>query len=125
MAAPILNSTRAIMAFNQKMFSVLLLFSYFCAMIKFGSRVVCINDSFSDEQVQMIPNRPSKDQQYTVDEVMITRRGKAVTLVEIDNPPLVHPTGLGTFTPSFDINRFREVDQVPATEVREAEEAMA
>ena len=94
-------------------------------MIKFGSRVVCINDSFSDEQVALIPNRPVRDEQYTIDEVMITRRGKAVTLVEIDNPPLKHPTGLGTFTPSFDINRFRAVEEVPAAEVRAAEEALA
>jgi hypothetical protein len=56
---------------------------------------------------------------------MITRRGKAVTLVEIDNPPLTHPTGLGTFTPSFDINRFRTLEEVPAEEVRKAEEALA
>ncbi|HUC80705.1 MAG TPA: hypothetical protein VMR70_07290 [Flavisolibacter sp.] len=94
-------------------------------MIKFGSRVVCINDVFSDEQVALIPNRPVKDEQYTIDEVMITRRGKAVTLVEIDNPPLTHPTGLGTFVPSFDINRFRELSEVPAEEVKEKEEALA
>lgn len=94
-------------------------------MIKFGSRVVCINDLFSDEQIAMIPNRPVKDKQYTIDEVMITRRGKAVTLVEIDNPPLTHPTGLGTFTPSFDINRFRNLEEVPVEEVRKADEALA
>ena len=94
-------------------------------MIKFGSRVVCINDLFSDEQIAMIPNRPVKDKQYTIDEVMITRRGKAVTLVEIDNPPLTHPTGLGTFTPSFDINRFRSLEEVPVEEVRKADEALA
>ena len=94
-------------------------------MIKFGSRVVCINDLFSDEQIAMIPNRPVKDKQYTIDEVMITRRGKAVTHVEIDNPPLNHPTGLGTFIPSFDINRFRDLEEVPAEEVRKAEEALA
>jgi len=93
-------------------------------MIKFGSRVVCINDSFSDEQIAMIPNRPVKDTQYTIDEVLITRRGKAVTLVEIDNPPLTHPTGLGTFIPSFDINRFKEMEEVPAEVVKEAEEAV-
>jgi len=94
-------------------------------MIKFGSRVVCINDVFSDEQIAMIPNRPVRDVQYTIDEVLITRRGKAVTLVEIDNPPLTHPTGLGTFTPSFDINRFRNLEELPAKEVRKAEEALA
>ena len=93
-------------------------------MIKFGSRVVCINDLFTDEQIAMIPSRPVRDGQYTIDEVMITRRGKAVTLVEIDNPPLTHPTGLGTFTPSFDINRFRNLEEVPAQEVRKADEAL-
>lgn len=94
-------------------------------MIKFGSRVVCTNDSFSEEQIALIPNRPVKDEHYTIDEVMITRRGKAVTLVEIDNPALVHPTGLGTFTPSFDINRFREVAEAPVEVVKETEEAVA
>lgn len=94
-------------------------------MIKFGTRVVCINDSFSEEQISLIPNRPTKDEQYTVDEVMITRRGKAVTLVEIDNPPLTHPTGLGTFVPSFDINRFRELAEAPQEVVQEAAEALA
>ena len=94
-------------------------------MIKFGSRVVCINDVFSDEQIALIPNRPVMDKEYTIDEVMITRRGKAVTLVEIDNPPLKHPTGLGTFIPSFDINRFKELEVVPAEAVTKAEEALA
>lgn len=94
-------------------------------MIKFGSRVVCINDQFSDEQIALIPNRPVRDNEYTIDEVLITRRGKAVTLVEIDNPPLTHPTGLGTFVPSFDINRFRDLEEVPAEEVRKEEEALA
>jgi hypothetical protein len=94
-------------------------------MIKFGSRVICINDQFSEEQIAMIPNRPVRDRQYTIDEVMITRRGRAVTLVEIDNPPLTHPTGLGTFVPSFDINRFRDLAEAPAEEVKKAEEAVA
>ena len=93
-------------------------------MIKFGSRVVCINDVFTDDQVSLIPNRPVRDNLYTVDEVMITRRGKAITLVEIDNPPLTHPTGLGTFVPSFDINRFAELEEVPAEVIRETEIAV-
>ena len=93
-------------------------------MIKFGSRVVCINDVFTNDQVSLIPNRPVRDNLYTVDEVMITRRGKAITLVEIDNPPLTHPTGLGTFVPSFDINRFAELEEVPAEVIRETEIAV-
>ena len=89
-------------------------------MIKFGTRVVCINDVFTEEQIAMIPNRPVRDEQYTIDEVLITRRGKAVTLVELDNPPLMHPSGAGTFIPSFDINRFRELEEVPAEVAKEA-----
>lgn len=92
-------------------------------MIKFGTRVVCINDTFSEEQIAMIPSRPVRDQHYTVDEVLITRRGKAVTLVELDNPPLMHPSGGGTFIPSFDINRFAELEEVPAEVVEEKLEA--
>ena len=88
-------------------------------MIKFGTKLVCINDTFSEEQKAMIPNRPVRDSYYTVDEILITRRGKAVTLVELDNPPLMHPSGAGTFIPSFDINRFRELDEVPETVVKE------
>ena len=92
---------------------------HFCSMIKFGTRVVCINDTFSEEQIKMIPARPVRDQHYTVDEVLITRRGKAVTLVELDNPPLMHPSGAGTFVPSFDINRFAELEEAPAEVVKE------
>lgn len=77
--------------------------------------MVCINDTFTEEQKAMIPNRPVRDHQYTVDEVMVTRRGKAVTLVELDNPPLMHPSGAGTFIPSFDINRFRELESQEET----------
>ena len=88
-------------------------------MIKFGTKVVCINDTFSEEQKSMIPKRPVRDHHYTIDEVMVTRRGRAVTLVELDNPPLVHPSGGGTFLPSFDINRFRELEEVPQTVIEE------
>lgn len=89
--------------------------------MKFGTSVICINDSFTEEQKALIPNRPVKDAQYHIDEVLITRRGRAVTLVEIDNPPLPHPSGLGTFIPSFDVNRFAEVADMPV-EKEEAEQ---
>lgn len=88
-------------------------------MIKFGTKVVCINDVFTEEQKMMIPHRPIRDNHYTIDEVLITRRGKAVTLVELDNPPLMHPSGAGTFVPSFDVNRFKELDDVPEKVVKE------
>jgi hypothetical protein len=94
-------------------------------MIKFGTVVVCINDTFTEEQKAMIPNRPVRDSHYTVDEVLITRRGKAVTLVELDNPPLRHPSGGGTFIPSFDINRFKELAEVPAEVLKEELQELA
>lgn len=94
-------------------------FPQFCGVIKFGTKVVCINDDFTEEQKAMIPHRPVRDHHYTIDEVLVTRRGKAVTLVELDNPPLTHPSGAGTFIPSFDIKRFRELDEVPVEVVKE------
>ena len=94
-------------------------------MFKFGTKVVCVNDGFTEEQKAMIPNRPVRDNEYTIDEVMITRRGKAVTLVELDNPPLMHPSGAGTFLPSFDVNRFREIeDNVLELETKKEEAAV-
>jgi hypothetical protein len=88
-------------------------------MIKFGTKVVCINDTFTEEQKSMIPNRPVRDNHYTIDEVIVTRRGRAVTLVELDNPPLMHPSGEGTFIPSFDINRFKELEEAPEKAIKE------
>jgi hypothetical protein len=67
----------------------------------------------------MIPNRPVRDNHYTIDEVIVTRRGRAVTLVELDNPPLMHPSGGGTFIPSFDINRFKELEEAPEKAIKE------
>lgn len=93
--------------------------------MKFGTRVICLNDDFTDEQKAMIPHRPVKDAHYHIDEVLITRRGRAVTLVELDNPPLPHPSGLGTFTPSFDINRFAEADEITAVTVEERQMEVA
>jgi hypothetical protein len=93
--------------------------------MKFGAEVICLNDDFTDEQKAMIPHRPVKDRHYHIDEILITRRGRAVTLVELDNPPLPHPSGLGTFVPSFDVNRFAEIEEAPAEKVEETEAAIA
>lgn len=92
--------------------------------MKTGDIVVCVNDTYTEEQIKMIPNRPIKDQEYTIDEVLITRMGKGVTLAEIDNPPLPHPSGLGTFQPSFDVKRFRAVDTVDLVETEQLEETI-
>lgn len=78
--------------------------------MKIGAKVVCINDQFTDIQKQLIPNRPVKDEQYTIQDILVTRNGKGVTLEEISNPDLPHPSGGGSFPASFSIGRFREVD---------------
>lgn len=71
-----------------------------------GTEVICINDVFSDEQIKLIPNRPKKDKIYVVRDSFKTRNGNALHLMEITNPPLKHPSGMGTFEPSFSSERF-------------------
>lgn len=96
----------------------------FCAMFKTGQRVVCINDTFDPLQVASIPNRPTRDKQYIVrDSFQVTRNGTvsgiwALHLREIKNPHLPHPSGLGTFEPSFASDRFATVADDQATHER-------
>ena len=97
-------------------------------MFKNGQRVVCINDTFDLIQQATIPNRPSRDKQYIVrDAFRVTRNGTvsgiwAIHLREISNPHLPHPSGLGTFEPSFSADRFatledNHVDHAQAVDV--------
>jgi hypothetical protein len=68
---------------------------------------ICIDDSFSEIQKKLIPNRPVKDKIYTFRDVFkLPNESIAVHLNEITNPELTHPSGLGTFEPSFNIERF-------------------
>ena len=83
-------------------------------MIKEGDQVVCINDVFDPRSMEIIPNRPIKDNIYTVREMryydMHDKMG--VTLVEIKNPIIVRDM-LGTRQePSFNIIRFAPLDEV-------------
>lgn len=76
-----------------------------------GKKVVCINDNFSNlnsDQLNTIPNRPVKDSIYTIRDAFKTHNGYAYHLVEITNPKLEHPSGLGTFEPSFNQIRFSD-----------------
>ena len=83
-------------------------------MYKVGQQVVCVNDAFDPLQCATIPNRPQRDKVYTVrDAFQVTRNGTssgiwALHLTEISNPHLSHPSGLGTFEPSFAATRFAE-----------------
>lgn len=84
-------------------------------MFEPGQTVVCINDQFDAIQKTTIPNLPKKELKYTVrDAFQVTRNGTAsgiwaLHLVEITNPELTHPSGLGTFEPSFAATRFTEL----------------
>ena len=84
-------------------------------MFKSGQRVVCVNDQFDVIQQATIPNLPQRDKQYVVrDAFQVTRNGTssgiwALHLTEIRNPSLPHPSGLGTFEPSFAAERFAEL----------------
>lgn len=86
-------------------------------MFRVGQKIVCVNDAFDALQQATIPNLPQRQETYTVrDAFQVTRNGTAsgiwaVHLREIANPMLPHPSGLGTFEPSFAASRFAEVSE--------------
>ncbi len=92
--------------------------------MKVGQEVVCIDDNFMPEQILLIPNRPVEDKIYTIRDIFSTRMGQAVHLEEIANPPLEHPSGLGTFEPSFSVDRFRPLISDDVHVEEEVEEAV-
>lgn len=97
-------------------------------MFQIGQRVVCVDDYFEAPQREIIPNRPVEGEGYHVrDCFQVTRNGTvsglwAVHLNEIRNPMLDHPTGLGSFEPSFAAERFatEEVEVAQAMEAAQA-----
>jgi hypothetical protein len=72
--------------------------------------IICINDTFSPEQIAEIPNRPVKDKLYSMRDVIFypDLNETGFLLNEIENPHL--PTtryGVeGTFEPTFNSKRF-------------------
>lgn len=81
--------------------------------MKKGTQVICIDDKFDPKLVSLIPNRPVKDEVYTVRETLLTRNGKAIQLEEIRNPELYDQLHQGMFEPSFNVRRFRIADTAP------------
>ena len=83
-------------------------------MIKEGMEVVCINDSFAAQSIELIPNRPVKNKVYIVREIRyydhLDKTG--VLLVEIYNPPTVRGLFGMEHEPSFSITRFAPLDSV-------------
>lgn len=75
-------------------------------------QVICINDYFPDNLKHVIPNRPEKGKIYIIRllfKVPIIEPCYAVLLNEISNPPVDHSSGLGTYEPSFNANRFTDL----------------
>ena len=83
-------------------------------MIKEGDQVVCIDDVFDPRSMKIIPNRPLKDNIYTVRDIryydMHDKMG--ITLKEIVNPSNVRDLFGNTQEPSFNIKRFAPLDEV-------------
>jgi len=80
--------------------------------MKPGSLVECINDSFNPEQLIKIPNRPTQGQYYMIREIFDFSGKIGVTLEEIINPKIPLSSG-GWIEPSFNIERFKEVEGIP------------
>ena len=83
-------------------------------MIKEGTQVVCINDTFPVESIMAIPIRPKLNQVYTVREIRYyqTLDKAGVLLEEITNPRSVQNLLDGMLEPSFSITRFAPLDDV-------------
>ncbi len=80
--------------------------------MKVGSFVECVNSSFIPEQIHLIPNRPTRGEYYTVREIEEVKGKVGVRLEEIKNP-LIEGVSGRIFEPSFDISRFREIEDMP------------
>lgn len=71
--------------------------------------IVCINDIFSQEFLNICLNIPKKDSMYTIREIRKTIDGKTgILLNELHNTPV--RSGEYTFEPGFDMERFRKID---------------
>lgn len=82
--------------------------------------IICINDQFSPEQIQHIPNRPVRDNIYTIRDVIRSQNGIGLLLNEIRNPSDSGYTTINgmdfSFEANFNQNRFTKLDGSPLTE---------
>ena len=72
----------------------------------------CINDTFTEQQIIHIPNRPAKGSIYEIRKKLNTRSGIGVLLDEIENPLIEDSLTGMKFEPSFSIKRFVVVDDL-------------
>lgn len=78
--------------------------------------IICIDDSFTPEQMADIPNRPIKDSMYSIRDIVKSANGIGLLLNEIENPKTGWTMRNGmkfTFEPNFSIRRFADLQQQP------------
>ena len=72
--------------------------------------IICINDIFTQEQIEKIPNRPKQNSLYSIREIIYYQelQETGFLLNEIHNPYLPHnKMGIDcTFEPTFNSKRF-------------------
>lgn len=78
--------------------------------------LICINDNFTPEVKQWFNVLPKEGNTYTLRKRVPVMSGAnsgktGILLHEIINPPIPHPSGLGTMEPSFDESRFAPADE--------------
>jgi len=76
--------------------------------------VICVNDSPINDPMGLFQHWIVKDQMYTIQDVVKTASGDiGLILEECPNKPAEHPSGLGTFMPSYNIKRFKTLGGEP------------
>ena len=83
--------------------------------MKVGALVECINSTWKQETIETVPNRPVRGKYYTIREIFQFPHGVGVTLEEITNPWTARYQGK-LLEPNFDIERFRELEDLPDIE---------
>jgi hypothetical protein len=83
--------------------------------MKVGALVECVNDTWKQETIETVPNRPVKGRYYTIRTVDQYPSGIGVTLEEISNGRTVNYQGK-ILEPSFNAERFRELEDLPDIE---------
>ena len=77
--------------------------------MKVGTLVECVNGSFEPRQRKYLPNRPSTGGHYFIRAIIEYSHGVGVLLEELHNPP-IDSEEYGVVEPSFNIERFREIE---------------
>ena len=83
--------------------------------MKIGALVECINDTWKQKTIETVSNLPIKGKYYTIRTANQYTHGIGVTLEEVTNARTVQYQGQ-LLEPSFDIDRFRELTDLPDIE---------